>query len=77
MTTSLKCIQPDAAGIDIGGSFHFVAVPQCQRSKKRYTQENSKVGFREGLKALAVGTIATSIVLRKYDLVAIVQPRGF
>lgn len=49
MTTSLECIQPDAAGIDIGGSFHFVAVPQG-----RDTETVKKFGcFTEDLHAIA------------------------
>ena len=49
MTTSLKCIQPDAAGIDIGGSFHFVAVPQG-----RDVESVRKFGcFTEDLHAIA------------------------
>lgn len=49
MTTSLECIQPDAAGIDIGGSFHFVAVPQG-----RDTESVKKFGsFTEDLHAIA------------------------
>jgi len=46
---SLECIQPDAAGIDIGGSFHFVAVPQG-----RDTETVKKFGcFTEDLHAIA------------------------
>src|ERR1700734_1629916 len=46
---SLECIQPDAAGIDIGGSFHFVAVPQG-----RDTETVKKFGcFTEDLHAVA------------------------
>lgn len=49
MTTSLECIQQDAAGIDIGGSFHFVAVPQG-----RDTESVRKFGcFTEDLDAIA------------------------
>ena len=49
MTTSLECIEPDAAGIDIGGSFHFVAVP-----KDRDTKPVRKFGcFTEDLHAIA------------------------
>jgi len=49
MTTSLECIQPDAAGIDIGGSFHFVVVPQG-----RDTETVKKFGcFTEDLHAIA------------------------
>lgn len=49
MTTSLECIQPNAAGIDIGGSFHFVAVPQG-----RDTESVKKFGcFTEDLHAIA------------------------
>lgn len=49
MTTNLECIKPDAAGIDIGGSFHFVAVP-----KGRDTESIKKFGcFTEDLHAIA------------------------
>lgn len=49
MSTSLECIQPNAAGIDIGGCFHFVAVPQG-----RDTESVKKFGcFTEDLHAIA------------------------
>lgn len=49
MITSLKCIQPDAAGIDIGGSFHFVAIPE-----RRDTVSVKKFScFTEDLHAIA------------------------
>jgi len=49
MESTFKCIEPNAAGIDIGSFSHFVAVPQGR--DKEIVKEFS--GFTEDLHSIA------------------------
>ena len=61
MTTSLHCIKPNAAGIDIGSKSHFVAVPSDRDSKfirefKFFTED--LYALSDWLKSCKIETVA-------------------
>lgn len=61
MTSSLKCVNPNAAGIDIGSKSHFVAVAQDRDQKpvrefKFFTEDLYKIS--DWLKACKIDTVA-------------------
>ena len=62
----LASINPDAAGIDIGGSFHFVAVPADRDEKpiRKFTNFTSDLNqLADWLTACKIKTVAMESVL--------------
>lgn len=61
MTTSLQCIEPNAAGIDVGSFSHFVAVPsgKDQESVKEFSAFTADLhALAEWLKKCGIKTVA-------------------
>jgi transposase len=81
MTTSLECIEPDAAGIDVGSFSHFVAVPsdRDEKSVKEFSAFTSDIhALADWLKKCGVKTVAMeSTGVYWIPLYEILEERGF
>ena len=79
--SSMNLINPDAAGIDIGSSFHFVCVPegrdeQCVRRFESFTRDLQALA--QWLKQCKVKTVAMeSTGIYWLQLYLILESQGF
>ena len=81
MTTSLECMEPNAAGIDVGSFSHFVAVPtgrdeKCVREFSAFTAD--LYALADWLKKCGVKTVAMeSTGVYWIPLYEILEEKGF